>query len=98
MVIHRLETNKLRNVASLFAHLLSTDAISWEVLTCIRLTEEETTSSSRIFIKYLFQVSGHAGMGVEGRWGKGMGGVITASCQTRSLHLVKFTTLGHMPA
>lgn len=29
MVIHRLETNKLRNVASLFAHLLATDAISW---------------------------------------------------------------------
>jgi len=30
-VIHRLETNKLRNVAKLFAHLLHTDAISWEV-------------------------------------------------------------------
>ena len=34
-VIHRLETNKLRNVAKLFAHLLHTDAISWEV--CIML-------------------------------------------------------------
>ncbi|KAG1681290.1 hypothetical protein FOA52_007336 [Chlamydomonas sp. UWO 241] len=55
MVIHRLETNKLRNVASLFAHLLATDALPWEVMQCIRLTEEETTSSSRIFIKYLFQ-------------------------------------------
>jgi len=31
-VIHRLETNKLRNVAKLFAHLLHTDAISWEVI------------------------------------------------------------------
>lgn len=30
-VIHRLETNKLRNVAKFFAHLLHTDAISWEV-------------------------------------------------------------------
>ena len=30
-VIHRLETNKLRNVAKLFAHLLHTDAVSWEV-------------------------------------------------------------------
>jgi len=29
--IHRLETNKLRNVAKFFAHLLHTDAISWEV-------------------------------------------------------------------
>lgn len=29
--IHRLETNKLRNVAKFFSHLLHTDAISWEV-------------------------------------------------------------------
>ena len=29
--IHRLETNKLRNVAKFFAHLLHTDAISWGV-------------------------------------------------------------------
>ena len=57
-VIHRLETNKLRNVSNLFAHLLSVDAISWGVLQCIRITEEETTSSSRIFIKFLFQVGG----------------------------------------
>ena len=55
-LIHRLETNKLRNVAKLFAHLLHTDAISWAVLSDIRLTEDDTTSSSRIFIKILFQV------------------------------------------
>lgn len=61
-IIHRLETNKLRNVAKLFAHLLANDAISWGVLGCIRLTEEDTTSSSRIFIKYLFQV----GLGFRG--------------------------------
>ena len=36
-------------------HLLTTDALSWSVLSCIRLTEEDTTSSSRIFIKILFQ-------------------------------------------
>ncbi|XP_069668734.1 pre-mRNA-splicing factor CWC22 homolog isoform X2 [Periplaneta americana] len=53
--IHRLDTNKLRNVAKFFAHLLFTDAISWEVLSFIHLNEEETTSSSRIFIKILFQ-------------------------------------------
>ncbi|KAJ9599114.1 hypothetical protein L9F63_010382, partial [Diploptera punctata] len=53
--IHRLDTNKLRNVAKIFAHLLFTDAISWEVLSHIHLNEEETTSSSRIFIKILFQ-------------------------------------------
>ncbi|RZF38015.1 hypothetical protein LSTR_LSTR006414 [Laodelphax striatellus] len=52
--IHRVETNKLRNVAKLFAHLLHTDAISWQVLETIRLNEEDTTSSSRIFIKILF--------------------------------------------
>ena len=53
--VHRLETKMLRNVAKFFAHLLFTDAISWEVLNCVRLTEEDTNSSSRIFIKILFQ-------------------------------------------
>ncbi|XP_016904478.1 pre-mRNA-splicing factor CWC22 homolog [Apis cerana] len=53
--IHRLDTNKLRNVSKFFAHLLFTDSISWEVLSCIKLTEEDTTSSNRIFIKILFQ-------------------------------------------
>jgi len=33
--IHRLETNKLRNVAKFFAHLLHTDDISWGVSTRI---------------------------------------------------------------
>ena len=56
-LIHRLETNKLRNVAKFFAHLLYTDAISWVVLGAIRLTEDDTTSSSRIFVKILFQAS-----------------------------------------
>ena len=55
-MIHRLETNKLRNVAKFFAHLLGTNALPWHVLAYIRLTEEDTTSSSRIFIKILFQV------------------------------------------
>jgi pre-mRNA-splicing factor CWC22 len=53
--IHRLETNKLRNVAKLFSHLLHTDAMSWSVLEAVHLNEQETTSSSRIFIKILFQ-------------------------------------------
>ena len=54
-MIHRLETNKLRNVAKLFGHLLHTDAMPWNVLRYIHLNEGETTSSSRIFIKILFQ-------------------------------------------
>nr|GMD19427.1 pre-mRNA-splicing factor CWC22 homolog [Ipomoea batatas] len=62
-MIHRLETNKLRNVALFFAHLLATDALHWHVLAYIRLTEEDTTSSSRIFIKILFQeLSEHIGI------------------------------------
>lgn len=56
IAVHHLDTNKLRNVAKFFAHLLFTDAITWEVLQNIRLTEDDTTSSSRIFIKILFQV------------------------------------------
>ncbi len=49
--IHRLETNKLRNVAKMYAHLLYTDALPWTCLEYIKLNEDDTTSSSRIFIK-----------------------------------------------
>ncbi|RHY88684.1 hypothetical protein DYB35_008463, partial [Aphanomyces astaci] len=61
--IHRLETNKLRNVAKFFAHLLFSDALPWTVFEYIRLNEQETTSSSRIFIKILVQeLSEHLGV------------------------------------
>nr|CDS35291.1 pre mRNA splicing factor CWC22 [Hymenolepis microstoma] len=53
--IHRLETAKLTNVAMFFAHLLSTDSVSWSVLECVKLNERDTSSSSRIFLKFLFQ-------------------------------------------
>lgn len=53
--IHRYETNRLRNIARFFGHLISSDAIGWHVMSIIHLNEEETTSSSRIFIKILFQ-------------------------------------------
>jgi pre-mRNA-splicing factor CWC22 len=53
--IHRLETNKLRNVAKLFAHVLHTDSMPWSVFSVIHLNEDQTTSSSRIFIKILLQ-------------------------------------------
>ncbi|KAK0623556.1 hypothetical protein B0T14DRAFT_536419 [Immersiella caudata] len=53
--IHRYETNKLRNIARFFGHLLATDSIGWHVLSTIHLNEEETTASSRIFIKILFE-------------------------------------------
>ncbi|KAG9442492.1 hypothetical protein H6P81_018346 [Aristolochia fimbriata] len=54
--IHQLVTEKIRNVVAMFfAHLLGTNSLPWHVLAYIRLTEEDTTSSSRIFIKILFQ-------------------------------------------
>ncbi|KAL1897726.1 pre-mRNA-splicing factor cwc22 [Sporothrix stenoceras] len=53
--IHRFETNRLRNIACFFGHMLASNAIGWYVLSCIHLNEDETTSASRIFIKILFQ-------------------------------------------
>ncbi|KAF9647287.1 MIF4G-domain-containing protein [Thelephora ganbajun] len=51
--IHRYETNRLRNISRFFGHLLASDAISWNAMGCIKLTEEDTTSSSRIFVKIM---------------------------------------------
>lgn len=53
--IHRYETNRLRNIARFFGHLLATDAIPWTVLDAVHMTEDDTTSSSRIFVKIMFQ-------------------------------------------
>ena len=53
--VHRLETNKLRNVAKFFGQLFYADALPWTCMSCIHLNEEETNSSSRIFVKILFQ-------------------------------------------
>ena len=64
-IVHRLEVNKLRNGAKFFAHLLYTDAIDWSCLAVIRLTEEDTTASSRIFIKIVFQELAE-NLGIEG--------------------------------
>lgn len=51
--IHRYETNRLRNIARFFGHLIASDSVSWTAMECIKLTEEDTTSSSRIFIKIM---------------------------------------------
>ncbi|KAF2837823.1 MA3-domain-containing protein [Patellaria atrata CBS 101060] len=53
--IHRYETNRLRIIAQFFGHLLSSDAIGWHVMSVIRMNQNDTTSSSRIFIKILFE-------------------------------------------
>jgi pre-mRNA-splicing factor CWC22 len=51
--IHRYETNRLRNIARFFGHLLASDSVSWAVLECVKINEEDTTSSSRIFVKIM---------------------------------------------
>lgn len=53
--IHRYETNHLRNIARFFGFLLGTDSISWASFEVIYMNEDDTTSSSRIFTKILFQ-------------------------------------------
>lgn len=53
--IHRYETNRLRNVARFFGHMFGSDAIGWHCMSTIVMTEDATTSSSRIFVKILFQ-------------------------------------------
>ncbi|KAK1223939.1 pre-mRNA-splicing factor cwc22 [Marasmius sp. AFHP31] len=51
--IHRYETNRLRNMARFFGHMLAMDAISWAVFECVN--EDDTISSSHIFIKSMMQ-------------------------------------------
>lgn len=52
--IHRYDNNMLRNVARLFAHLFFTDALPWTAFKCVKINDRDTTASSRIFIKILF--------------------------------------------
>jgi pre-mRNA-splicing factor CWC22 len=53
--IHHSETNHLRNIAKFFGYLIFSDAIGAHCFSIIHLTEDETTSSSRIFVKIMFQ-------------------------------------------
>ena len=39
----------------LFAHLIETNSLAWSVFDVVCLNEEDTTSSSRIFLKIIFQ-------------------------------------------
>ncbi|ANB11870.1 Cwc22p [Sugiyamaella lignohabitans] len=54
-IIHRYDTNKLRNIATMFGFILASDSMSWSVFQIIKMSEESSTSSSRIFVKLLFQ-------------------------------------------
>lgn len=53
--IHRFETNKIRNIAKFYAHLLTTESVDWSCLSCLELRENATSSAGRCFIKFLFQ-------------------------------------------
>lgn len=53
--IHRFDIKKIRIMAQLVSHLLSTDAIEWSVLSEIKLNENDTSSAGRVYIKILFQ-------------------------------------------
>ncbi|KAK3720075.1 pre-mRNA-splicing factor cwc22 [Vermiconidia calcicola] len=63
--IHRYETNRLRIIAQFFGHLLTSDGIGWHVFHSVKLNEEDTTSSSRIFIKILIEDLAQ-GLGMKG--------------------------------
>lgn len=52
---HRYETALLRNIGAFWGHMFASDKIGWECLSVIKLTEEDTTSSGRIFIKFIYQ-------------------------------------------
>ena len=47
--VHRLETNKLRNVAKFFGQLFYADALPWTSMSCVHLNEEETNSSRQVW-------------------------------------------------
>ncbi|KAG9508431.1 Pre-mRNA-splicing factor CWC22-like protein, partial [Fragariocoptes setiger] len=53
--MHMFETNKIRNIAKFFAHLITSDSISWNVLSVIDMGMDTTTSLGRVFIKILFE-------------------------------------------
>lgn len=54
--IYQYEGAQLRNIGKFFGHLLAADVLDpLNTLGCIVLTEKDTTSAGRVFIKFLFQ-------------------------------------------
>jgi pre-mRNA-splicing factor CWC22 len=51
--VHQFDSRKIRNMANFYAFLLCADALPWSIFGLVVLSEEETTSSSRIFLKYV---------------------------------------------
>lgn len=52
---HKYETVLIRNIGAFWGHMLASDKLGWECLQAVELTEESTTSSGRIFLKFVFQ-------------------------------------------
>lgn len=54
--IYQYEGAQLRNIGKFFGHLLAADVLDpLQTLGCIIMTEHDTTSAGRVFIKFLFQ-------------------------------------------
>ncbi|ELP85312.1 cell cycle control protein cwf22, putative [Entamoeba invadens IP1] len=53
--IHEKDMNQIRSLAMLFSHLFSSNAIEWNLFRFVIITEDETTSSSRVFLKIMLQ-------------------------------------------
>lgn len=48
------EPNQLRNVGKLYGHLFASDYIGFESFEIVHMNQEESTASSRIFVKFIF--------------------------------------------
>ncbi|KAG7829783.1 hypothetical protein KL920_002642 [Ogataea angusta] len=51
---HRYELSLIRNIGSFWGHMLASDKMGWEILQVVQLTEVDTNSASRIFLKFVF--------------------------------------------
>ncbi|KAG7820409.1 hypothetical protein KL928_001846 [Ogataea angusta] len=51
---HRYELSLIRNIGSFWGHMLASDKMGWEILQIVQLTEVDTNSASRIFLKFVF--------------------------------------------
>lgn len=51
---YKFETALLRNIGAFWGHMLASDKLGWECLSAVKLTEKDTTSSGRIFLKFVF--------------------------------------------
>ncbi|GME85248.1 unnamed protein product [Ambrosiozyma monospora] len=51
---HNFENALIRNIGSFWGHMFASDKMGWEVMKVVKLTETDSTSSGRIFLKFMF--------------------------------------------